>query len=86
MKKLTLKQAETLFPVGTVIRYSAAFLRSIADYSHASACREGTICGPVKSYGPTFHIVPIKWNDEQEAGGANCSNLIVASRVHLEPA
>ena len=84
--KLTAKQAQDKFPADTRVKWSAKFLRSIADYSHASASREGVIVGPVTSYSPTFHVAPIKWDDEQDAGGVNCANIIPVSKIHLEPA
>ncbi len=84
--KLSLKQAVSKFPIGTRVRWSREFLRNIADYSRESAQRTGTITGPPKTYSPTFHILPIKWDDEQEAGSVNASNLTVESKLHLEPA
>ena len=86
MKKLTAKQAAERFPQGTIIKFSAHFLRSIGDYSHASANRKATITGPIKSYSDTFHVVPIRWSDETEDSAVNCSNIIPADKIHLEPA
>lgn len=86
MKKLTLTRAKELFPPGTRVKWAAHFLRSIADYSHASASRTGTVLdGMINSYSPTFHIVLVKWDDREEVDGVNCSNLIPANKIHLEP-
>lgn len=89
MKKLTKQAAIKTFPSGTRVRYSRDFLRSICDLSHSSASREGTVSGEVKSYSDSFHVVPVRWDDEAkdaELHGVNCGNLVVSSRLHLEPA
>lgn len=82
---MKIKQATTNFPIGTRVKWAAKFLRSIGDYSHVSASRTGTITGEIKSYSPTFHVIPIKWDDEQDAGSVNCANIVPADKIHLEP-
>jgi hypothetical protein len=71
------------FSIGDRIAYRAAFLRSIGDYSHASASRRGTVMNAHPSAWP--HLLDVQW-DDGHASPVNASNVLLASRIHLEPA
>lgn len=66
------------FKAGDRVAYSAAWLRNVAG--HAVASRRGTvlrICGAV---------CRVRWDDAQAASnGVHQDNLVLVSRIHLEP-
>jgi hypothetical protein len=76
------------FCIGDRAAYRAAFLRSIADYSHASASKRGTVTALQLQLwadvdGPW--LVEVTW-DHGEVSTVNTANLIHADAIHLEPA
>lgn len=76
------------FKLGDIVAFRAAFLRSISDYSHASASRRGAVID-LHPIAPGVDLVVI--DGAQWAGdpGAYCrvlsTNLVRADRIHLEP-
>ncbi len=63
--------------------YSARFLRSIADYSHASASMRGTVTATKRYAGMKFDHVKVEWDgpkDELHSGALAC-NLTPVSRL-----
>ena len=74
------------FQIGDRVAYKAAFLRSIMDYSHASASRRGTVVA-LTSVSKDLDLVDIEgWNGRGERNGrVLSSDLILADRIHLEP-
>lgn len=72
-----------VFTNGDRVAIAAAFLRSIMDYSHASASQRGT----VTHVSPPIHgdrtLVQVQWDDGHVSKSLNV-NLIRADRIHLE--
>jgi hypothetical protein len=70
------------FELGDIVAYRAAFLRSILDYTYASASKRGAVTA----------IIPIARGVSLVTVGGDfggcrilSTNLILASRIHLEP-
>ncbi len=62
--------------------YSAKFLRSIGDYSHASASMRGTVQSVRLLSGMKHPLVKIKWDgddDELRAGALACNLVKLAA-------
>ena len=72
---------------GDRVAYSARFLRSICDYSHASASKRGTVTG-LKTYGHGFTVATIKWDNDNDilTGGANARCLVRVKDIATEAA
>jgi hypothetical protein len=70
------------FAIGDRVAIAVTFLRSIADYSHASASQRGV----VTHISPVYRdrtLVQVQWDDGHVSKSLNV-NLTLASRVHLE--
>jgi hypothetical protein len=77
------KQQYPKFEQGDRIAYRAAFLRSIGDYSHASASRRGVVLNAHPA--AWSHLLDVQW-DDGSSSPVNAANVLLADRVHLEPA
>ena len=75
--------AQCRFKIGDKVAMSAAFLRSIGDYSHDSASMRGTVVGLIPFGART--LVRIKWCRWRATTSVLDCNLIHANRIHLEP-
>lgn len=73
--------------VGTRVAFSRAWLRSVGDYSYATASLRGVITD-VTHLG-SLDIATVVWDaiDARVPGGAhiNIANLVSEDRIHLEP-
>ena len=68
--------------IGDRVAYSAKFLRSICDYSHASASKRGTVLAIRPLAGSKHAHVKIKWDDDDDelrAGALSCNIVKVQS-------
>jgi hypothetical protein len=77
-----------VFRVGDRVALRAAFLRSIMDYSHASASRRGEVIGiePMGKW-QLVEIYGVQWaGDPKRSFKVLSCNLVHADRIHLEPA
>lgn len=71
--------------IGDRVALSAKFLRSIGDYSHASASKRGTVvsCEGTDSW----RLLGIEWDGDVDGPRHVLDkNLVRAARIHLEPA
>lgn len=73
------------FVAGDRIAYRAAFLRSIVDYSAASAERRATVLD-ANPAGLGAPFLEIQWDDRGAPSLINVNNVLLADRRHLEPA
>lgn len=71
------------FVPGARVCYARTFLQSIADYSHATASRRGTVIEFTGRDG--YDVVLVQWSDEKEPRHVLGCNLWPADRIHLEP-
>ncbi len=71
------------FNPGDRVAYSARFLRSIADYSHASASMRGTVQSSKRIPGMKSDFVKIAWDGDSDElrAGALAANLTLVSRL-----
>lgn len=67
------------FAVGDRVAYTAAFLRSIGDYSSESASHRGAV---TRIDGAP--LIEVQWEGGKKQL-VNTNNLILADRIHLEP-
>lgn len=72
------------YNLGDIVAYSAKFLRSIADYSFLSASSRFEIIGEDK-LGNDLIILKLKRIGDGYLTASRPDNLILASRIHLEP-
>lgn len=76
--------AQRQFKVGDRVAFSRAFLQSTFQFTGWPPFARGTImelvpCGPVT-------LATVEWNNGPDQGQrVLTSNLVLASRVHLEP-
>jgi hypothetical protein len=66
---------------GDKVAYSRKFLSGIADYSADSAERRGLVTKIQTN--PKF--AEVKWEDESESRLILTANLVLVSKLHLEP-
>lgn len=71
------------FTNGDRVAMSAAFLRSIMDFSHASASQRGVVTH-VSPVTKDRTLVQVQWDDGHVSKSLNV-NLVHADRIHLEP-
>ena len=77
---------KTALTIGARVAYSAKFLRSICDYSHASASKRGTVLALRPMAHSKNSFVKIKWDnddDELRAGALSC-NLVCVENIATE--
>jgi hypothetical protein len=73
-----------VFANGDRVAMAAAFLRSIMDFSHASASQRGVVTH-VSDFGQKDRsLVQVQWDDGHVSKSLNV-NLVHADRIHLEP-
>lgn len=77
--------SEHVLTIGDRVAYRRAFLQSIFDYSHDSASRRGVIREVVLPLPSGHAIVLVAWQNGA-LQSVNTANLVLASRIHLEPA
>jgi len=75
-------RSKPVFTNGDRVAMAAAFLRSIMDYSHASASQRGVVThvSPVHA---DRTLVQVQWDDGHVSKSLNV-NLVHADRIHLE--
>lgn len=72
-----------IFKEGDRVAYRAAFLRSIGDYSYDMAQRRGVVLDATELH--KHQLLQVLWGDGRKGGVLSC-NVILADRIHLEPA
>lgn len=82
---------EVVFKVGDRVAYRAAFLRSIGDYSYDSASMRGTVVEvDPKPFRPGVQYMKVQWDGAELAYessyGVLSTHILLADRIHLEPA
>jgi len=75
------------FTVGDVVTYSRKFCQSAGIYTReAGANRRGTVVGHYESKALPCPFPSVQWTDADEPHLVNPANLVLVSRLHLEPA
>jgi len=69
--------------VGDTVKYSRNFLRSIGEYGGSLPRAKGVVTG-IKNLGG-LKLAVIDWDDPDVPEKVNVKNLVLVSRMHLEP-
>ena len=70
--------------VGDKVKYSRKFLQSIGDYTSLGHLT-GVVIKLEKVSGGEITLAEIKWNDGEAPSKVNVKNLVLKSKLHLEP-
>ena len=73
------------FKVGDVVKYSREFLRNTGQQTGDAPFATGTITG-LQTLGSGLTLATIDWGNPELPDKVNVNNLILKSKIHLEPA
>lgn len=72
------------FKPGDRVAFSRAFLQSTGQLTGAAPFARGVV-ERLDDLGPGFTIAAVLWDGAAEAHGVNTGNLVLVSRIALEP-